>query len=103
MEPLPGHPEAEPAADFREKIDLIYTANYQNYAVYAAKGAFNPLDELVPAVSPALQEYVTEEMWDATRVGGSIYMVPCMWPEYVPYGFLWRKTCGRNTTCQKST
>ena len=38
-----------------EKIDLIYTANYQNYAVYAAKGAFNPLDELVPAVSPALQ------------------------------------------------
>lgn len=74
-----------------EKIDLIYTANYQNYAVYAAKGAFNPLDELIPAVSPALDEYVSDEMWDATRVEGSIYMVPCMWPEYVPYGFLWRE------------
>lgn len=74
-----------------EVIDLIYTANYQNYAVYAAKGAFNPLDELIPSVSPALQEYVTTDMWNATRVDGSIYMVPCMWPEYVPYGFLWRE------------
>lgn len=74
-----------------EVIDLIYTANYQNYAVYAAKGAFNPLDELVPSVSPELQKYVSIDMWDATRVNGTIYMVPCMWPEYVPYGFLWRE------------
>ncbi len=74
-----------------EVIDLIYTANYQNYAVYAAKGAFNELDELIPSVSPALQEYVSTDMWNATRVNGKIYMVPCMWPEYVPYGFLWRE------------
>lgn len=74
-----------------EEIDLIYTANYQNYGVYAAKNAFTPLDDLVPEVSPALNDYVTEDMWNATRVNGTIYMVPCMWPEYVPYGFLWRE------------
>ena len=70
---------------------MIYAANYQNYAVYAAKDAFLPLDDLVPKVSPALQEYVSTEMWDATRVGGKVYMVPCMWEEWVPYGFLWRE------------
>ena len=74
-----------------EHIDVIYAANYQNYAVYAAKDAFLPLDDLVPKVSPALQEYVSTEMWDATRVGGKVYMVPCMWEEWVPYGFLWRE------------
>ncbi|MCI9257805.1 ABC transporter substrate-binding protein [Acutalibacter sp.] len=74
-----------------EPIDLIYTANYQNYAVYAAKDAFRPLDEFLPEISPALDQYVTGEMWDAARVNGTIYMVPCMWPEWVPYGFLWRE------------
>lgn len=74
-----------------EVIDLMYSANYINYAVYAAKGAYSVLDDLVPSVSPALAEYVTEDMWNATRVNGNIYMVPCMWPEYVPYGFLWRE------------
>lgn len=74
-----------------EAIDLIYTANYQNYAVYAAKDAFRPLDDFIPQISPALDEYVSDEMWDATRVDGAIYMVPCMWPEWVPYGFLWRE------------
>lgn len=74
-----------------EPIDLIYTANYQNYAVYAAKDAFRSLDEFLPEISPALDEYVSDEMRDATRVNGTIYMVPCMWPEWVPYGFLWRE------------
>ncbi len=73
-----------------EHIDVIYAANYQNYAVYAAKGRLLPLDDLVPKVSPALQEYVSTEMADATRVGreslhGALY-VGGMGTLWLPFG-----------------
>ncbi|MDL2232974.1 DUF3502 domain-containing protein [Ruminococcaceae bacterium OttesenSCG-928-L11] len=74
-----------------EPIDLLYSAGYLSYPLFANKGAYLALDELVPTAAPALNSYVTKEMWDATRVNGNIYMVPCMWEEWVPYGFLWRE------------
>ena len=74
-----------------EPIDLIYAAGWITYSQFVNKNAYLPLDDIVPVASPALQNYVSEEMWDATRVGGNIYMVPCMWPEWTPYGFLWRE------------
>lgn len=74
-----------------EPIDLLYSANYLGYANYAHKGAYLPLEEMLPEVSPALWEYVSDAFWDDVKVNGHIYMVPCMWEEWVPYGFLWRE------------
>lgn len=74
-----------------EPIDLLYSANYLGYATYAKKGAYLPLEDLIPKVAPKLWEYVSPEFWERVKVDGHIYMVPCMWEEWVPYGFLWRE------------
>ena len=72
-----------------EHIDVIYAANYQNYAVYAAKDAFAS-GRSGSQVSPALQEYRQYEMGDATRVGreslhGALY-VGGMGTLWLPFG-----------------
>lgn len=74
-----------------EPIDLMYSANYLGYANFAHRGAYMPLEDLLPEVVPDLWNYVSEEFWEAVKVDGHIYMVPCMWEEWVPYGFLWRE------------
>lgn len=74
-----------------EPIDLLYSANYLGYANFAHRGAYLPLEDLLPEVVPDLWNYVSEQFWNDVKVDGHIYMVPCMWPEYVPYGFLWRE------------
>ncbi|HHX12691.1 MAG TPA: extracellular solute-binding protein, partial [Clostridiales bacterium] len=74
-----------------EQVDLIYSANWLNYSSYVAKGAFLELDEIVPNASPALWDYIGEDGWNAARVDGSIYMIPCMWGEYNLFGFTYRE------------
>lgn len=74
-----------------EAMDLLYSAGYLSYPIFANKGAYMPLDDMVETAAPELYNYVTEDMWEATKVGGKIYMVPCMWEEWVPYGFLYRE------------
>lgn len=74
-----------------DPIDLLYSANYLGYANFAHRGAYMPLEDLLPEVVPDLWNYVSEDFWNAVKVDGHIYMVPCMWEEWVPYGFLWRE------------
>lgn len=74
-----------------EQVDLIYSGNWLNYSSYANKGAFQALDELVPKDSPKLWDYVGEDGWNAARVNGKIYMIPCTWKEYNLFGFTYRE------------
>lgn len=74
-----------------EVLDLIYSAGYLSYPIQASQGAYLALDELVPKAAPDLWEYVSDEMWEGTKINGKIYMVPCMWKEFGPYGFLYRE------------
>lgn len=74
-----------------QPIDLLYSANYLNYAANALKGAFQKLDDMVPKYSPALWEYVGSEGWNAARVNGGIYMIPCIWKEYNLFAFTYRE------------
>lgn len=74
-----------------EPVDLLYSANYLNYSANAMKGAFQELDELVPKYSPKLWDYVGEDGWQAAKVNGKIYMIPCMWKEYNLFGFTYRE------------
>lgn len=74
-----------------QPIDLIFTADWTQYQAYAKKGAFLPLDELLPKASPKLQAFVPQDMWDAVKIDGKIYTVPATFKEYVTNGFVYRE------------
>ncbi len=57
-----------------EEFDLCYTAGWiNNYSQNVAKGAFIPLDDLLPKYAPTLYSRVPKAGWDAVRIDGSIY------------------------------
>ncbi|WP_187768109.1 extracellular solute-binding protein [Paenibacillus sp. PL91] len=74
-----------------QQVDLIFTAEWTQYQSYAKKGAFQALDELLPAAAPALNSFVPKEMWEAVKIDGKIYTVPATYKEYVTDGFVWRE------------
>lgn len=74
-----------------QAIDLIFTADWTQYASYAKRGAFLALDELLPKAAPELQKFVPESMWEDVKVDGKIYTVPATYKEYVTNGFVWRE------------
>ncbi|MDI4645157.1 extracellular solute-binding protein [Cohnella hashimotonis] len=74
-----------------QPIDLIFTADWTQYQTYANKGAFLPLDDLLPKSAPELHGFVPKEMWDAVKVGGKIYTVPSTYEEYVTDGIVYRE------------
>lgn len=74
-----------------QPIDLIFTAEWTQYQSYAKKGAFLPLDDLLPKAAPKLNSFVPKDMWDAVKIDGKIYTVPATYKEYVTTGFIWRE------------
>ncbi|RKP48777.1 extracellular solute-binding protein [Cohnella endophytica] len=74
-----------------QAIDLIFTADWTQYQSYAKKGAFLPIEDILPAAAPTLQKFVPQDMWDAVKVDGHIYTVPATFKEYVTNGFVWRE------------
>jgi len=74
-----------------QQVDLIFTAEWTQYQSYAKKGAFQPLDELLPVAAPKLNEFVPADMWEAVKIDGQIYTVPATYKEYVTNGFVWRE------------
>lgn len=74
-----------------QPIDLIFTSEWLNYNQFAQKGAFMPLEELLPKYAPALESFVPDSYWDAVRVNGHIDTIPSTWREYVNEGILYRE------------
>ncbi|CAK4830271.1 unnamed protein product [Aphanomyces euteiches] len=74
-----------------QAVDLIFTAEWTQYQTYAKKGAFLPLDELLPVAAPNLYKFVPKEMWDAVKIDGKIFTVPATYKEYVTTGFVYRE------------
>ncbi|MBD0382690.1 extracellular solute-binding protein [Paenibacillus sedimenti] len=74
-----------------QPIDLIFTAEWTQYQSYAKKGAFLPLDDLLPKAAPKLTSFVPKDMWDAVKIDGKIFTVPATYKEYVTTGFIWRE------------
>lgn len=74
-----------------QQVDLIFTADWTQYQSYATKGAFQPLDKLLPVAAPTLYNFVPEDMWEAVKIDGNIYTVPATYKEYVTNGFVWRE------------
>ena len=73
-----------------EEIDLIYTSAWLNYAQMAEKGAYLPLEDLLPKYAP---ESTAETDMDALKQmddEGHIYFLPSNHPSYSTYGFITR-------------
>lgn len=57
-----------------EPYDLNFTSNWlNNYTQNVAKGAYLPLDDLLPKYAPKAFASVPKTFWEATKVNGKIY------------------------------
>lgn len=74
-----------------EDCDLIYTANWINYASLSNSNAFTALDEILPVYAPELYSYISEDMWNQMKVNDKIYSVPSSKKEYTNGGIMYRE------------
>lgn len=74
-----------------EPMDAIYAANWLQYFNNTQKGAFIPLDELLPQYAPDVWALIPEDRWDGARVNGDIYAIPTATINYVQKGILYRE------------
>ena len=65
-----------------EQVDVLYAANWADYATYARDGAYVNLNDLVPEATPDLWEAIPQSDWDGVKVGGDIYAVPDLKQSY---------------------
>ena len=74
-------------------IDILYTAEWCNYADNARNGAFKPIDEeFLKTYMPKTYEAMPSFAWAEVKVGGTIYTVPRDYSEVtVPQLILTRK------------
>lgn len=57
-----------------EEFDICFTAVWiNNYSQNVAKGAFIPLDDLLPVYAPSLYRSLPKAGWDAVKIDGKIY------------------------------
>ena len=73
-----------------EDFDLIFAAQWTKYQEFARKGAYMPLNELLPEYAPQTWENIPEDGWAQTKVDGNIYMVPMNALEFETHGLLYR-------------
>ncbi|MGA2974162.1 MAG: extracellular solute-binding protein [Spirochaetia bacterium] len=59
-----------------EPADLLYAANWNNYAQYARDGAYKQLDDMLPKVAPELIKAIPKTSWDGVKIQGKIWAVP---------------------------
>ncbi len=74
-----------------EPCDLIYTANWIDYAKLCKNDAFTPLDELLPEYAPELWETISKDLWAQMKVDGKVYSVPSSKAEYTNVGVKYRE------------
>lgn len=71
--------------------DLIYTANWINYATLANSGAFADLDDMIAKDAPNISKSMDPSLLDQCKVGGKLYAIPNTWPEYTVSGVSYRE------------
>lgn len=74
-----------------EKVDLAYSADWVSYPTNARKGAFEPLDTLLPKYAPTLYKDISQDTWNALKIDGKIYGVPPAYNEFVQHGAVYRE------------
>lgn len=81
-----------------EKYDMIHAASWLNYTEHATKGAFMPLDDLLPVYAPHIWEEYADK-WDAVRVNGKIYGIPSTGGDRSDPSFFYREDLRKKYNC----
>ncbi|MDF2541302.1 MAG: extracellular solute-binding protein [Herbinix sp.] len=71
--------------------DLIYVANWINYATLSNSGAFLELDDLISTYAPNVVSTYDQSLLDQLKVNGTLYGIPNSWPEYTVSGISYRE------------
>lgn len=75
-----------------EQFDLIYTSNWCFFTEEGTKGAFMPLDELLPQYAPKIWSEAPEEVWEYAKIKGKISMIPAYLANVAAFGgFMYRE------------
>lgn len=74
-----------------EDVDLIYSANWIDYANLSKKNAFLPLDDMLETYAPDIKKLVSDDVWNQMKIDGSIYAVPSTGIEYTNSGVQYRE------------
>lgn len=81
-----------------EKYDLLHAANWFGYTEHAKKGAYMPLDDLLPIYAPHIwEEYA--DLWDSVRVDGKIYGIPSTGGDRAEPSFFYREDLRKKYDC----
>ena len=73
-----------------EKFDMAYCATWLNFANLARKGAFKPLDDLLPKYAPKNYAMQSQSALQQATIDGHLYAVPTLLPTYITYGSIYR-------------
>ncbi len=73
-----------------EVFDMAYCATWLNFANLARRGAFMPLDEMLPKYAPDNYAMQSETALKQATIDGHIYAVPTLLPTYITYGAIYR-------------
>jgi len=73
-----------------EPVDLIYASTWTNYYSEAAKGAFLPLEDLLPVYAPKTYADISPGFMKQTITGGHLYAVPASFYQIDMMGYIVR-------------
>lgn len=88
-----SYPEKMPnIIDSGQKFDICFTANWSiNYYSYALKGAFLPLNELLPEYAPKTKALLGEDYLKGSQINGINYAIPANKEKAHQIGLILRK------------
>ena len=75
-----------------EKMDLIFTADWEGYGVEVSGGLLMPLDDLLEQYGQGIKETLPQTFLDGVKVNGVLYGIPTNKELCVPEGFIVNKT-----------
>ena len=75
-----------------EKMDLIFTADWEGYGVEVSGGLLMPLDDLVAEYGEGITSTLPATFLDGVRMDGVLYAIPTNKELCVPEGFIVNKT-----------
>ena len=74
-----------------EKMDLIFTADWEGYGIEVAGGLLLPLDDLLEEYGQGIKETLPQTFLDGVKVNGVLYGIPTNKELCVPEGFIINK------------
>lgn len=90
-------------ADIATKYPLLFASGEQfdmshaspnaviSYYTLASQGSLTDITDMLGTAAPALKAAIPEDVWTGAKFNGKIYGVPCLYSEFTPYGYVYRR------------